>query len=304
MNDTAQVALPTIQQFLADLADQSRAALMAEGFTFTEPPIPFDLVALWFAVKMRTIRPRPRVVHWSPELRAKGLTLKQHLALQTIEAESLAGIDLNPRRSRGQKKADMPDALLNDWHLHHLHLGARGNRADGLADGGRELLFVVAALDDLYFVDLLDHDVFDHADVALLDIVHRNWPHLLRQGLAPGVTIDPADRRTPESHAKLRRAGFIVATPMLDGTVYVAPGGGSTRSGINADALRYTQDLFHKAQRIHDWCRENTDELLRLIEADTGRRPHALREVHLRSGPRGLFLVESTTGAEIVLNFE
>jgi hypothetical protein len=293
MLGAAQLALPTIQDFLADLADLCRAALTAEGFTFADPPIPFHLVTLWFAVQQRTIPPRPRIVHRSPELGAKALTPVQCLALQTIEAESLAGLDLNPRRSRTQKKAGKHDPLLNDWRLHHLHLGARGNRPDGLADSGSELLFVVVAPDDLHFVDLLDHTVFDYADVALFDIVHRNWPRLLEQGRVPGVTMNAADRRTPEGHAKLRRAGFIVPTRMPDGTVYI---GDSAMSG----AVPYTQQLFDKAQRIHDWCRTDTSELLRLIEADTGRRPHDLREVHLRADPRGsLFLVESTTGAEI-----
>ena len=71
---------------------------------------------------------------------------------------------MTPRLSREVvKKKTTSDALLNDWHLHHLHMGPRD--ADGSVRGADEVLVVWAEEDRALLVGVIKHGEWSHAEL-------------------------------------------------------------------------------------------------------------------------------------------
>ncbi len=62
---------------------------------------------------------------------------------------------------------------------------------DGKVTGTKELLFVIARDEGLYFIDILDHDAF--GEQHLFDTALINWPDIVKRAhmpaLAPGHEV-------------------------------------------------------------------------------------------------------------------
>lgn len=302
-------AVPSFDSFKKDLGEFFAIQLTLGGYEFPRDEDAWGLAALYYALRMRTISRRSRVVHWSAELQAKRVILAADtsLALNTIEAESLAGEDLNPRMSRRQNDVECHNDLFNDWGILHLHLGARSPRTGELARGTSNLLFVVVREDAIYFVDQRSHGAFSDDDLGLIEIIHRNWPELIAH--ARTEDQDPTDPTVSPGRAlvKLRKAGFIVPTVLSDGACYIVPGGGVVRSKIkngkrgrlNGDAVSCANELFNRAFTTYKWCRENAAELIDRIRVESGVTVRSLEQLHLGLDDKGLFVVEYTSSAII-----
>lgn len=301
--------VPSFESFRDDLKVFFEAQLTGGGYEFPLDAKPWEMATLYYALRERIIPPVPRVVHWSAELQAKRLILTPPiaLALATIEAESLAGEDLNPRMSRGQKDVQKHDDLFNHLGILHLHLGVRDSRADGLTVSTPELLFVLVRRDAIYFVDQRLHNVFSGDDaegLGLLEIVHRNWPQIIQHARFHRAHVLPEDVPSPKDQARLRKAGLIAPMVMSDGTVYGPVGGGvvmcrGKRGRLNGYAVDCANELFNRARMIHEWCCENTIKLVELLRSDSGVTPTSLDNLHLGLDSHGLFIVERTTEAVI-----
>lgn len=306
METTTQMGLPTVQDFQGDLRDFFTAQLILGDYTFPRDEAPLMIASLFYAMRLRTIPCHPRVVRWSVELESKRVILAPDvsLALSTIEAECLGGMDLNPRMSRSHKDVECHDNLFNDWGIHHLHLGARSSSVGSLAASTKALLLIVVKSDAVYFLDKLNHPVSSIADAGVLEIVHKNWPALIAHARA-GLPAPYQGRRSAEKHAELRKMGVQMVTTMSDGTRYFCPGGGSVMSGVkpgkrgqlNAEAVALACDILNRTTLVHLWCKEHIVELVERIRGDTGIAPSSLRDLHLRLYNDELFLVETTTGA-------
>src|SRR5258708_299506 len=146
----------------------------------------------------RGIEPRPRPVFKSRDLERRILNADHHQAIDQILAASLAGKNLNPYLSRKLLDATYSDPLLNDWGIHHLHLGL-SVESDGFVERDDSLLFAVVRDDGLYLLDTLAHGAW--TDNSLVEIIHTNWPELIASYKAPGAKIEPI----PEARRKLYR---------------------------------------------------------------------------------------------------
>lgn len=70
------------------------------------------------------------------------------------------------------------DWLLLDWNIHHLHFDeSSANRNKNIT---RELLFLYLNKNNVYFLNILDHNFFDK---TLLKIIDNNWPNVFGTNL-------------------------------------------------------------------------------------------------------------------------
>lgn len=221
----------------------------------------------WYNARRRRIGISARAVLRSAELSARSLTAEVEKGLSSIEAASIAGSDLRPYLSDRVDDLLWVDRLLNDWGIHHLHLAPKGSR---------ELLYVIAKPDTLYFIDVLDHGAFGERE--LVQIVHRNWPALLPR--SPGMqAISEQPHRSGKTINAFRHVGVNAPVVMDDGTVYVALGGGYVGNGMSSLALQYANAAMTQARLLEDQCRELADQLATEIAAKGVPVPAAL---HLR----------------------
>ncbi|MDB4969426.1 MAG: hypothetical protein JWN44_5115 [Myxococcales bacterium] len=258
----------------------------------------FWICVKYYNVRKRRIHPLKRRVIRSPELRAMNLSDDQLAALDRIEADSRAGADLTAYLSRRIRQLSYNDALLNDWGIHHLHLGAP---AQPFVERSHEVLFARVHGDALYFITIMKHGPgYDPwVEHELIEILHRNWPESIepsRVRFAQPAGPPP----TADTRKKMRAAGITIATTTKDGTLYITPGGGYVSSGDSQDAVRLANMLLARVTQIGQECVDNESA----IDAQIRRAGGDPALKHLRIGflPRGGVEVFDEVSCEIIVS--
>ena len=169
------------------------------------------------------------------------------------------GDDLRPHLSTLIRKPDLNDPLLNDWGVHHFHLGTT-LEPSGFVQRTGPLLFALVRPDDFHIIGVFEHGEWTRDDIV--EVLHSNWPQVLARWRAGGVKRagDPwnANRRKA-----FRKAGLYLPTETRDGTVYVLLGGGYVSSGASLEALRRS---------------DRTRTAIRVLQEDVLRRAGELAE--------------------------
>jgi hypothetical protein len=239
--------------FGADWIAFCRANLVEIGSP-VDPALPDEEVTiLFFNAQMRLVEPRARTIHESP-----GLAIPQHLAAAyaTFLAKVRQGDDLRPHLSSLVTKADRDDALLNDWGIHHFHLGTQVG-PKGFVDRTGELLFAMVREGDFYVVSLFNHDLFSAQ--AVLESAHASWPQLIaswrRDGFQLAAPLSDSERK------EARGAGLLAFTQMKDGTLYASPGGGYATSKRSTEAVTRSDRTMTTIWDLEEKVRARGDDL-------------------------------------------
>lgn len=288
----------------ADFREDARAHLLAE-LDAARFDVPSDVVAdvedvarFYFNIRWKMLSPRRRRVHRSRQLVARARTLAPatRQVVNAIERKSVAGEPLAPFLSeRLTRMPDYDDPLLNEWGIHHLHLGGSQPRANGYVPRSGELLFVYAKADDLYLLDVCNHQSF--LDDELVDVIHTNWQHVIEPFRAVGFTVDKEDdAATPEMRRMARRSGLSMLTRVADGTVYVAPGGGYMSNRLSARVLRQSDSFLEFIEGVEASCRTRAPELAGAISSKRGAPLLALHlNLRFDDGPSRMSVIETQT---------
>jgi hypothetical protein len=266
--------ITVVSDFFEDVRRDSETALAHHGVKLPSGSDVHLAVVECFHLERRLIRPVPRHVLRSRQLLQRVLTEGEREAVQTIVHELEQGVDVRPRMTNTIRKAGYNDGLLTDWGIHHLHLG-KAMRPDKFIERTGPLLFLFVVGRSAHLLDLLAHDSFEDDD--LVEIIHENWPDVIRPWLAPGFTPGSLSPDwTPESR-KMARRKFSLATQTKDGTIYLPPGGGIVTSGHSSEAVKQANALLNLVAPARDWVREQADWIAAQIDRMTGTRPTELR---------------------------
>jgi len=158
-----------------------------------------------------------------------------------------SGASLRPWLTTRVDYLHVPDALLDDWGIHHFHLGteAHPTRA-GFVARTDEIAFAIVRPDAVYFLVATSHgrNAAPHVwtKTELMEIVHRHWPQLFEGSRVQvsGLNL------TAEDHARFRKYRTNVVLTMSDGTVYYPPGGGLMSNGESATDYTYQMQLLRQ----------------------------------------------------------
>lgn len=229
-----------------DLVTFFRTELVRLGYNVVDVTDDHELVRGYFGVCRRLISLEPRHI-----LKSKNFSyIPEHRnALTEIEQLILDGGDLSPYLSKKIANFNYNDPLLNDWGIHHLHLGTEVEQ-DGFINRTGPLLYCRFEGDCAYFIDILPHG--NWTSQKLITTMHDNWPELL-SFFFDGVT-EKETRLSDEEIKELRRKKINYFINMDDGTTYSPLGGGSTCAGTNIyDVTRtnqYLGEVDRKQQEI------------------------------------------------------
>lgn len=264
--------------FRRDMAAHWRSELRAVGCKVPAKATVQEVGRMFFNVMHKAVQPRPRHVFWSAELKARTLPCDLAQGLQQFVHAAEQGENLNPNLSKRVLKADKHDLLHNDWGVRHFHLGQPGPK--GFVTRTNELLFARVDPDDIYLLDVLGHDAF--SAVALVEIIDRNWPHLLEpfllKGILPSITPPTDDERQ-----RLREVGI---QPMLqiNGKVYWPPGGGFATTGVSTRVMYQLGSSLGHAVSMENEAVEKANEVAAQVEKETGSPPST---IHIRLVHKG-----------------
>jgi hypothetical protein len=234
--------------FLADVAGKCRLLLVGAGYQVDQMPAR-DLIRIYFGIIQRRVSSRRRQVH-----KASSYTVPAHLVAGEAQLinKVLNGDDLWPHQSRKIIKADQEDEMLNDFGIHHFHLGTiPHSKNPRLIQGTKELIFAVVTDQDFFAIGIFDHESWSKRN--LLEIIKENWPELMSSSEIEGVKSSGRPHSDDEV-AELRKVGMLVPHTLSDGTTYAGPGGGVTldkRSlAVGRAAMRYMKSVLDLEKRV------------------------------------------------------
>lgn len=201
-------------------------------------------VAAWWVVESR-------------ELQQRALDSETRAALATIRLEFEEGEDVTQRLTRRFYRAGFNDFVFNAFGIQHIHLGASGAGQDAtkrhvMSGGGPELLFVLVGQEEVCFLDVLGHEVFDSPQLtkSLLQIALANCRELVEPFVIPGAFaasfgFEEAFQMTKGGFSPLFEVDGVVFanSNILDGKVTRKP----KQSDIPAATAEPSEDIFRAA---------------------------------------------------------
>ncbi|MGR7922791.1 hypothetical protein ACU6RQ_17115 [Zobellella denitrificans] len=123
------------------------------------------------------------------------------------------GQDITPNLSKLIKQLHNKDSMLNDWGVHHVHLG---NSIKGeFIERTGPLLFALITKENFYAIGVYEHGVW--ADTKIVEIIHRNWPSEVAQYQKKGIIS--ATEITEQQRLTLRAKNANSFVTVNDGTV-------------------------------------------------------------------------------------
>jgi len=249
--------------FWEDFVALMRAQLAVCGLT--PPADGIDVVAQYLNLERRRVAPRARLVSVARGLVPTALIAD---AYRELLRKLEHGEDVTPHLSRSVlRDADYHDGLLDDWGMHHFHLGT-SLEADGMVARTNELVFAIIRPNDAYVAGIHLHGQW--AVHALIDAVQENWPELLRP-----LALCPGPRLSPPEHARARRSNLHVVTVLANGMPVLGAGGGITSSGhslaVSVRTMRIREEVDELERRFNTMVPEIQTHLERSVDACTPR---------------------------------
>lgn len=284
--------------FVSDWQDIMISDMTAEGLKFSNTT-PKDLLVIRYFTYLRKKGGQtllPRRVHKSkeftcpPELEAGFNKLVE--ALQN-------GEDISPYLSKKVDDISSIDGMFNDWGVLHLHLGDKPDPKDTrFIERTGPLLFLYLKSEDAYLINVYEHG--NWTDRSILQIVHDNWPELIKPYVLNGV-LRLGQLYTEKQHAALRNSGITVPIELKDHNgdiiVIVPPGLGITSSKDALQDVRSYQAQIKEIHKIEKYVQE-TSEVFQQAFKGSVPDPLQLKLVHENEK---WSVVELSTGAKFDL---
>ncbi|MBX2905682.1 MAG: hypothetical protein KF744_06570 [Taibaiella sp.] len=186
----------------------------------------------FLTINRKYIKQQAREILLSKEINQNRLqNLDRWNQLQNIVKKAGSGENLNPFQSRKLYEPNSHDALLYNWHIHHLHLSPNTHNRDQRFNERTEyLVFAVIHPTTIYFLDFDSHHTdYVFAEENWLRIIVNNWPSLLTPYDGDPV-FSNGQAITNELRNKLWK-NYSLGFAKVDGKAYVHPGIGVTLSG-------------------------------------------------------------------------
>jgi hypothetical protein len=225
----------------------------------------------YFNFKRRSIKARQRTVLISNEF---SCPIELQNGLASIKRKFELGEDLTPHLSKSLTNLDYNDSLLNDWGIHHLHLGeALETNGSGFIVRTGPVLFARIEHDKAYFINVLPHGSWTDQD--MVKVIHDNWPESIENYLMKGI-IGLVHVPSNEDIKLMRKHGINSGIEIAPSVVYLLMGGGLTTAKTSIEvtrALIYFKKLIPKLQ---EHIENNLQAFGNIISEKTGQNEDEL----------------------------
>ncbi len=246
-----------------------------------------------------------RKIHLSKEVCSHPLFLhEKRKTIENIIFDIEAGNDLSKYLSERSEQLDQYDLSLAHMGTHHFHLGdkaqTKGSRK-GRVKGTKSLLFALVSDRDVYFLDILNHDIKKgFLNINMLRIIHNNWPELIETHRLKGA-IGVSKKYSDEEAATLLENNINVIIELGENQVYMLPGMGATTAGTPMLVEMKTDRAIRCIQYIHSVVSQNSRKTASEIKKITGVESNIIR---LRGRLRDGLLNVYDAGSECSFHIE
>lgn len=202
----------------------------------------------------------PREVHISKQLNESQKFKQYEKAIAFIREKIEKGEDIMPfasARKKPSKKGGNPynDDLLNDWGIHHLHLGTEYDK-NGKIKRSDDLLFCIINSKSVYFIDIQRHsnddkDKYNWTNTELLEIVYDNWSELLEPyDIGKFGVIKPFRVHNSSDIYALRKSNLNTVVTLSNGKSFMSIGGGFATDGTSMNVVLCKNAIIKELKRI------------------------------------------------------
>lgn len=221
-----------------------RSHLNSSGFVVSGEMSDEDVFISFFNWQKRKVQPVRRKIYKSRKFNCPAQFSN---ALTNIIDCITTGGDITPYLSKRIEWLNYSDPMLNDWGIHHLHLGDNID-STGFIERTGPLLFVKFTADSAYLVNIYAHNAWEKLDIV--EIIHSNWPEIIAQYKVENV-IGLAFTPNDEDVKALRKCNMNTMLQLKDGTVYAPIGRGYMSNGTAMDVMQEltnTRRILRKAE--------------------------------------------------------
>ena len=238
------------------LRDELRNTGVTLQSTVDKDAIPF----IYFNCQKRIIPRRVREIAVSDVFECPA---NLRSGLFKLEKKIRAGDDLTPHLSRlVLKRYDSKDYLLNDWGIHHLHLG-EVIEDDGFVTRTGPVLYCKVSDGCAYFIDVREHGKWNEQE--LLRIIYGNWKEILDPVGVMGTRHHPTD----DEIGALRKGNINTLLEIEPGVVIISPGGGYASDGTSIEVVFARDKAIKYLQEFQTKITQNEEDIRRKIEEKT-----------------------------------
>jgi len=246
--------------FESDLIDIIKKQFSIENIHYKLDGSAGYFASRYYEMRIRKIVPTPRIVHFSNEIHdslgklaretsaeRKGKALESWQTVFLIRKLLVNGKDVKQFLSKNIKDSESKDGLLWDYGIHHFHLSGRLEES-GFVERSDYLLFAIIADSEAYFVDIRLHNDSEGLEWVrqdLLNIVHSNWPELIKQYILQGQS---GHVLTDNRKKELRRKN-VNDIPQIGGRAIAPLGGGVASDGSSALCRIRGDQLLHEIEK-------------------------------------------------------
>lgn len=231
--------------FHESIEDICKKQLLNAGFKLPKDS-KHDCLELLLNMKKRIVEPRIRNVHFHSSLRIPSNNTKGFFQLVHLMRK---GSNINAYQSHHLERTDFHDGFLNDFGLHHFHLGEtsqnKGKHKKYIVRTKNEV-FAKVDENDIYIIGIFGHNKGEKnlifTDESLLQLLYDEWPDLLSKYILNGIS---GQKFTPDERYNLRSKNANVTITLNNGIVIMSPGGGFMINGLNAEVFREVAHLHN-----------------------------------------------------------
>lgn len=267
-----------------DWIEYLRSKITTAGYSFGATDSPDDLSYKFFNIRKRRVHPLRRSVHESSKI---SCPQEHQSGYAALKSKFNNGEDVTPHLSKTILSDNYEDYLLNDWGIHHFHLGE--NISNGFAGRTGPLLFALVVNSDVYCIDVKAHGAWSEQE--LIRTLHEEWPEVIANYRINGV-LGLAHQPTNEDIARLRKAGVQTMVQVYEGVVYGPIGGGYSTAGTSVRSQMLADRYHCLVRNIEKHVKENTDMFIEKIR-EHGLEPENKPHFQLLVDEKGFHVVEA-----------
>ena len=288
-----RLPMTVIVDFTSDWKQYVEHEIASQGYTVDTGEDLRSLSYKLFNLKKRRISATPRKV-----LEAKTfscpVTLANSYALLKKKLED--GHDVCPHLSKFLLRDDYEDPLLNDWGIHHFHLGQKPDKS-GFIERTGSLLFAHVTADSVFCLGVYRHGSWTQQGLILA--IHENWPDVISTKKINGI-IALSHTPTNDEIAQLRKAGVQTMVQVAPGIVYAPLGGGYSTAGTSVESTMRVNWYMRLLRNLEDHIKENTEKYTARI-LELGYTHESPPSFALMINDKGFFAVEKGSGVAFLV---
>lgn len=251
--------------FNNDWEEHVKSELLSMGFHHNHNKDITETSLNYFNMLRRIPSQTPRKVMFSKEFCCPD---ENKSGLNDLVKKIENGFCIISNLSKSIAKPNYSDATLDDWGIHHFHLGER--EINGVVERTGNVAFVFILPDCALFLQVLLHGKGQSnvwVNTSLIESIHNNWPEVichLKTELS-GTAITLKERRT------LRKKNTNVDIKVSDGTVYFSPGGGLMSNGTAINDFTRLQKLYRDIEYLDKVVAQESEQIKMKISSPTGQ---------------------------------